>query len=100
MFGVSLWVLVIVWLVCGGVAVAVGHARGRDALSSFLWGALLGVIGVIVVAVVDPSAPDGLERLRCPRCDIKQNVPIVGGGPCYQCGTPLGWAADLEAGRG
>jgi Protein of unknown function (DUF2510) len=46
---VSLETMIVVWLFCGAVTAAIGHAKNRNVGESFLWGALLGVIGVIVV---------------------------------------------------
>lgn len=45
----SLETLIVAWLFCGAVSAAIGHAKNRGVGESFLWGALLGLIGVIVV---------------------------------------------------
>ncbi len=46
----SLETIIVVWLFCGAVTAAIGHAKNRNVGESFLWGAILGLIGVIVVA--------------------------------------------------
>jgi hypothetical protein len=46
---VSLETLIVFWLFCAAISAAIGHAKNRNIGESFLWGALLGVIGVIVV---------------------------------------------------
>jgi Protein of unknown function (DUF2510) len=45
----SLETMVVIWLFCGAVSAAIGNSKNRGIGESFLWGALLGVIGVIVV---------------------------------------------------
>lgn len=49
--GITLTVVIAIWLVCGVIASIIGQSRGRGAGTSFLWGALLGIIGIVVVTV-------------------------------------------------
>lgn len=52
---------IVIWLFCGAVAAAISHVHNRGAAQGFLWGALLGVIGLIVVlclpAKTNPALP-------------------------------------------
>lgn len=78
--------LIVLWLIMGGVAAAIGAAKQRSVGSSFLWGALLGVLGVIVVLCLPgglPKAPPNMHALKCPRCNAIQNVPA--GQRVYEC---------------
>lgn len=54
----SVETVVVVWLFCGAVSAAIGNTKNRSIGGSFLWGALLGLIGVIVVLCL-PSNPVG-----------------------------------------
>jgi hypothetical protein len=81
------WALVI----CGVIAGAIGYGKNRSILGSFLLGALLGVIGIVVVAVLPkgaPKPPQGMRPVRCPRCNAVQNIPEGDGEfECWQCKT-------------
>lgn len=76
-------------LVCGVIAAAIGHSKNRGILGSFLLGALLGVIGVVVVAVLPsgvPKAPPGMRVVRCQTCNAVQNIPDADTTfECWQC---------------
>jgi hypothetical protein len=56
---------------------------------SFALGALLGIIGLIIVIVQRPGlpkAPPGMRAVKCPRCNTIQNIPEME--PeyvCWQC---------------
>ncbi|ETZ58189.1 hypothetical protein L838_0010 [Mycobacterium avium MAV_120709_2344] len=59
-------------LICGLIAAAIGHSKNRGILGSFLLGALLNVIGIVVVAMLPsgvPKAPPAcggaLSELQC-----------------------------------
>jgi Protein of unknown function (DUF2510) len=45
---------ILLWLFSAAVAAAIAHTKNRDVGEGFLWGALLGVIGVIVVLCLPP----------------------------------------------
>ncbi len=47
-------VLIVVMLICGGIGAAIGNSKGRLGLDIVL-GALLGLIGIIIIAVLDPA---------------------------------------------
>jgi hypothetical protein len=75
-----------VWLICGGVAAIIGQKKNFNVAHSFLLGAVLGVIGVAIVAVQHanlPKPPPGLRAQQCPRCNAVQNVPE--GQPTFEC---------------
>jgi hypothetical protein len=42
------------WLFCAAIAAAIAHAKNRNVGEGFLWGALLGVVGVIIVICLPP----------------------------------------------
>lgn len=81
---IYLWVLVCV-AVGGLVGHAIGRYRGRAAAGA-VWGALLGLIGWLVIA----AGPD--YRPRCPEC---QGVVVPGARKCKNCGSDL--PSELEA---
>jgi hypothetical protein len=72
-------VLIFFVLLSGGVGALIGSGKER-AMAGFMWGAFLGVIGWIVIAV----APD--TRPKCPRCGT-----VIGGYTvCRGCGNDVG----------
>lgn len=66
--------VVFLWVVFGFAAAAVASSRGGSALAGFLWGFLLGPIGLIVVCFVALPTPvhvaavDGAAERTCPHC--------------------------------
>jgi hypothetical protein len=51
----EIFAVVVIWIIVGGgVGIAIGLSKGRATLGFFL-GALLGFIGWIIVAVLEPS---------------------------------------------
>jgi hypothetical protein len=83
----DLWTLIIFWgLIFGCITLAIGQKKNFPAAESFLWGALLGIIGLIVVLVRKPGlpkSPPGLRAVKCPRCNAVGNVPDKQ--PNYEC---------------
>ena len=74
------------WLICGAISAAIGTHKNLRTLPSFLWGALLGIIGIIVVICSKPglpAPPQGMRAVKCPRCNAVQNIPETQ--PEYQC---------------
>ena len=56
----------------------------------FALGALLGVIGIVIVLFLPaelPKAPNGMLAVKCPRCTTVQNVRLGLGDTfeCWQC---------------
>lgn len=62
MDGGTWFIFLVLWVgIWGGIGAAVGSGKGRTA-AGFWLGALLGVIGVIIVAVMSPSREVELQR--------------------------------------
>lgn len=76
-------------LVFGGITAAIANAKNLPVGQSFVLGALLGFIGLIIVACQKPGlpkAPHGMRAVKCLRCNTIQNIPA--GQPvleCWQC---------------
>ena len=69
------WAIVLT-LICGAVGALIGRAKGRW-LAGFVWGAALGPIGWIIIAVAKREARE------CPECG-RRNPP--GAKVCHGCG--------------
>ena len=83
--------LIVIWLICGVITAAIGSAKGRGALDSFMWGAVFGIFGLIYVAVSKPPAPKGMRAVTCSRCSTTQNIPMNQAQfECWQCKAPGG----------
>jgi hypothetical protein len=81
-FVISLSVWVVVFGFLSGL---VYQSRGGTFGTGFLFGALLGIFGLIIVAIISPSQarpPQEFTR-KCPHC--LQDIP-AGAAVCYQCG--------------
>lgn len=82
-------VFVVAVVVCGVIAAAIASAKNRSMLGWFLLGALLGLIGVLIVALLPsepPPAPLGMRMVRCTRCNAVQNIAIRDSAfECWQC---------------
>jgi len=78
-------------LIFGVITAVIGQKKNYPVGESFLWGALLGIIGLIVVVVRRPRlpiAPPGMRAVKCPRCNAVGNRPETE--PryvCWQCKT-------------
>jgi drug/metabolite transporter (DMT)-like permease len=76
-------------LICGAVCVAIGQSKNYPTTESFLWGFLLGLIGVIVMVCRKPAlppAPPGMWVAKCWQCNAVQNVPHTQTEySCYRC---------------
>jgi Protein of unknown function (DUF2510) len=47
-------IVILSWLFCAAIAAATTHTKNRNVGEGFLWGALLGVVGVIIVLCLPP----------------------------------------------
>ncbi|MGO9155336.1 hypothetical protein [Mycobacterium sp.] len=87
------WAIIVWCLIFGAIAAAIGQKKNLLVAESFLWGALLGIIGVIIVIFRRPGlpkAPPGMRAAKCPLCNAVQNIPETQPGcVCWQCGTKL-----------
>jgi Protein of unknown function (DUF2510) len=52
----NLETVILMWLFSAAVAAAIAHTKNRNVGEGFLWGALLGAIGVIVVLCWSPKS--------------------------------------------
>jgi LSD1 subclass zinc finger protein len=70
--------IIVFLFICGGVAAVIGQKKNFNPAHAFVPGAVLGVIGIFIVAVQRPNlpkAPPGMRAVRCPRCNAVQNIP-------------------------
>ncbi|MET4431565.1 hypothetical protein [Mycolicibacterium sp. 624] len=86
-------VLLLLWIVCGGVGAAITNSKNRGVGVGLVLGLLLGIIGVLIAACLSkelPKPPAGLIAVQCLRCNANQNIPA--GQPhyeCWQCHTTI-----------
>lgn len=62
---------------CGIVAACIAHVKHRSVIGWFFLGMLLGLIGILIVALLPsaaPGPPRGMRREYCKRCNAMQNV--------------------------
>jgi len=69
--------------VCGMVGMGIGRGKGRER-SGFWWGFLLGIVGIIIVAILPPLAEG--QRKPCPSC---AELVLVEANTCRFCGAAL-----------
>ena len=93
---------IIIWAMCGLIAMYLYQQRGRSSVTGFLGGFLLGPLG-IVLALVSPS-----QMPKCPHCaEFVKSEALV----CKHCGrdlpsdfaatstaTPISWKGPLILG--
>lgn len=83
-FSVAGLVLILVYaFVCGMIGMKIGDGKGRDR-AGFWWGFLLGVVGIIVVALLPPLAPG--NRYPCPSC---AELILPDAQKCRYCGESV-----------
>lgn len=58
----SLEAIILIWLLCAAVAAAIGHMKNRNVGESFLWGAVLGALGVVIVLFLPKGATPGMAK--------------------------------------
>lgn len=82
-------VLIIFWLICGGVAAMIASSKGGNGCLGFIVGALLGPLGIVAAlfmgsekAAADAKLQSGTMK-KCPRCaELVQPDALV----CKHCG--------------
>jgi hypothetical protein len=103
----SLVIICLVWgIIWSIIAALIGRARGGDAVGAFLIGALPGLIGVVLVALLPRRAPGAgwAQRVKCGHCGARQNSRIDGDHfDCWKCGAHHvlvadAWRLGLSAG--
>ena len=72
--------------VCGMVGMGIGRGKGRER-SGFWWGFLLGIVGIIIIALLPPLAEG--KRRPCPSC---AEMVLVEATKCRFCGESLAGA--------
>jgi hypothetical protein len=89
----SIGTLIVVWLICAVIAAVISDRKNLGAGSGFVLGAILGIIGIIIVVCQKPGlppAPAGMRAVKCTRCNAVQNVhrdqPQF---ECWQCKTVI-----------
>lgn len=82
-------ILLVVWVLCGIASAVIANAKNRSAFGWFILGLLLGVLGLLIIAVLPqqaPLPPLGMRRVNCVRCTAVQNVPASDTTfECWQC---------------
>jgi DNA-directed RNA polymerase subunit RPC12/RpoP len=82
----SLVTTIIILLIFGAITAAIGQRKNLPLGGSFALGALLGIIGLIIVIFQKPglpTAPPGMRAVKCSRCNTIQNIPETQ--PEYEC---------------
>ena len=83
--------VVFVALVCGLITMLIGQKKNMGLFGSFIIGALLGLIGIVIMLFLPtqlPKAPKGMYAAKCCRCSAVQNLPIRQAEfECWQCKT-------------
>jgi ribosomal protein S27E len=77
---------IVVMLIFGAITTAIGQRKNLPLGGSFAAGALLGIIGVIIVICQRPGlpqAPPGMQAVTCPRCNALQNISA--GDTTFEC---------------
>jgi ribosomal protein S27E len=99
----DLMTLLVICLVFGGITAAIAQAKHLSVGQWFVVGALLSLIGVVLVIFAPsglPKAPAGMRAVKCPRCNTVQNTPEAE--PVYECwqckATHRLWGSDPQAG--
>lgn len=88
--------LVILWLICGGVAAMIASSKGGSGGLGFLVGVLLGPFGIIIAffmgsenKLAEKQVAAGAKK-KCPRCaELVQADAQV----CRHCGHEFGASA-------
>jgi hypothetical protein len=81
--------VVIIWLACAGIGYAIGNAKGRGT-EGLLLGLILGVIGIIIIALLKPRPVAG----GYPSMPPVPSTPANPMSPTAPSTTPAGWHPD------
>jgi predicted RNA-binding Zn-ribbon protein involved in translation (DUF1610 family) len=99
----ELFGILVVCLVCGVIAAIIGDRKNLGGASSFFLGAILGIIGIIIVVCQKPGlprAPTGMQAVQCPRCNAVQNIEQDAVAfECWQCHKDVRWGVPPNARR-
>ncbi|WP_155769317.1 hypothetical protein [Mycobacterium asiaticum] len=76
-------------LICGAIAAGIAVRKNRSAVGWFLIGALLSLVGIVIIAMLPaatPGAAHGTRKVYCGRCTAAQDIPIEDSSfVCWQC---------------
>jgi hypothetical protein len=94
---------IIYWIIWAILAVVIGRKKNIDPVTYWVFGLLLGLIGVVILLCMKtrlPKAPEGMFAVKCPRCNTVQNI-MVGAADfeCFQCRTVAPAPGDAAASR-
>ena len=82
---------IVIWLICGIITLLIGQKKNMGSIVAFALGALLGVIGIVIMLFLPtqlPKAPKGMYATKCCRCTAVQNLPMGQAEfECWQCKT-------------
>lgn len=82
-------VVLVIMVICGLIASGIASSKNRSGVGWFLGGALLNLVGILIVALMPaapPPPPKGTRRVYCERCNALQNVPAKESSyECWQC---------------
>ena len=82
---------IVIWLICAIITMLIGQKKNIDPFASFVIGALLGLIGIVIMLFLRtelPKAPKGMIAVKCSRCNTVQNVAMKQATfECWQCKT-------------
>jgi hypothetical protein len=82
---------IVIWLICGVITMVIGQKKNIHPFGSFVLGAVLGLIGIVIIILLPtelPKAPKGMIAVKCSRCNTVQNVtPSQATFQCWQCKT-------------
>jgi hypothetical protein len=86
-------IFIVIWLACIAICMMIASRKNNSVLGAFFLGALLGMIGIIIVIAAEPglpAAPHGMRAVKCTRCNAVQNVhPGQPRFECWQCNTVI-----------
>lgn len=74
---------ILVLIICGIISAAIGSQKGENTIICFIFGALLGIVGIIVVALIAGK--------KCPYCKSRIHTKAI---KCPKCGKDI---ADKNA---
>jgi ribosomal protein S27E len=78
--------LLVIWLACAAICMMIASRKNNSVLGAFFLGAILGIIGIIIVIAEKPglpAAPHGMRAVKCTRCNAVQNINR--GQPQFEC---------------
>lgn len=82
----SIGTFVVIWLIIAVITAAIAQRKNLPVGQAFFVGAVLGIIGLIIVLFQTPGlpkAPPGMRAVKCSRCNTVQNIPE--NQPTYEC---------------